>query len=333
MRIQLLQADQEGSLTNFVEKHPQGSIEQTWGWGILQTGIPGRDSFFVLGVFEGEVLCASMLVIRQSMGLGKTWLWCPGGPLLPVKDTEKAWGILMQELKVRAKKAGDVFLRIEPWAPAGSSFNFGGKVSTGSYLPRNSLVLDLSLPEEALLQQMTQKGRYNIKLAAREGVYVRNSDSEEIRDFYELLKETAKRDGFSLHKISFYQNFVDMLGENSFMLTARVDGVLVGGILGSQFGQTVTYYFGASSGKHRQKMAPYALQWWAIRDAKVRGFKRYDFLGIAPEGDLKHPLSGVTQFKTRFGGDRINYEPAQVFVFRNVWWWIYRVGKFLRNFV
>ena len=61
-----------------------------------------------------------------------------------------------------------------------------------------------------------------------------------------------------------------------------------------------------------QVPASYLLQWTAIRDALKRGDHVYNFWGIAPvtlaaDGtptvtDHGHPFSGVTLFKTGFGG-------------------------------
>jgi lipid II:glycine glycyltransferase (peptidoglycan interpeptide bridge formation enzyme) len=50
-------------------------------------------------------------------------------------------------------------------------------------------------------------------------------------------------------------------------------------------------------------------------------------LGIAPADQPKHSLAGVTQFKTRFGGERIHYHGAQLMVIRPFWWGVYRVAK------
>ena len=54
-------------------------------------------------------------------------------------------------------------------------------------------------------------------------------------------------------------------------------------------------------------MAPYVLQWFEITRAKNDGFKYYDFWGIAPNDDPKHPWAGVTRFKKGFGGIIVEY--------------------------
>lgn len=256
--------------------------------------------------------------------------------------------MLLEACEDLAQKDGDVFLRIEPGVPAddcagkgeSDDFDFGGQTSADCYLPRNTLTIDLTGSEEEILKQMKQKGRYNIRKAEKAGVYVRVSDGEGMEEFYEMLKETAKRDGFHLHRRDFYENFLNILEGRGRLYLARKDHDLLGGMIVTHFGDRATYYFGASGEKSRGAMAPYALQWFAMQEAKLAVCKEYDFLGVAPEeSDVakgegwakKHQLAGVTQFKTRFGGKRVNYVPARVFVFRRGWWWAYRVVKWLKR--
>lgn len=334
MRIHRFTTKDAPILNRFVEKHPFGGIEQSWEWGVLQSKVPGRSAFYALGVFDGEELLGSILVIRQSLGMKKSWLWAPRGPLLPEAQAEAVWGVLAGELKRIAAEHGDVFLRIEPGVPVGEGFVPQGRVSKEHYLPGNTLMLDLSLSEQQLLAQMKQKGRYNIKLAHKNGVVVRRADeSFSLNSFYDVLEETGKRDGFKVHGIDFYQNFLGVLGDKAHLYLAYYEHHLIGGMLVTTFGDRATYYFGASANTHRDHMAPYALQWFAIQHAKAHGFKEYDFLGIAPEGDGKHALKGVTQFKTRFGGQRVDYHPAQVFVYKPLWWRLYRALKCVRPFL
>lgn len=300
--------------------HSYGSLEQTWAWGELQTQVPGRPAFHVLAAFEGEKLVASMLLIRQEMKFGKTWLWCPRGPLL----CEGSWNLFKKEVKKLAKKYGDIYVRVEPGVPESEEFIEGKEVKE-CYMPTNTLVIDLEQSEEEMLAQMTQKGRYNIKVAERNKVEVK--ETKDIDSFYEILKETAKRDGFHVHEKEFYEDFLKILSEKAKFYGAFIEDEMVGGLLATFFGKTATYYFGASAGKHRNAMAPYALQWHVICEAKKQGYKTYDFLGVAPERDDEHVLSGVTQFKTRFGGRRVDYHKPIVIVFRRFWFFLVQLAK------
>ena len=325
--MRFLKPEEEGLLEAFVAEHPHGSIEQTWAWGVLQSSIPGRSAFYVLGAFDGGALVASMLLIQQSMGFKKHWLWCPRGPLL----SEGAWPVLKEAVDAFARENGAVFLRLEPGAPMDQDFAPAGQPVHETYMPTDTLILDLSHSEATLLKHMKQKGRYNIKQAEKQGVSIHRSNGDDLDDFYEVLEETAKRDGFHVHDKSMYRHFFELLEERSILYTAYLDHELLGGMLVTHFGDTATYYFGASSNKHRKSMAPYALQWHAIQEAKAAGYKCYDFLGIAPEDMPKHSLAGVTQFKTRFGGKRLTYHGPQVFVYRHLWWWLRNAAKYVRR--
>lgn len=294
----------------FVEKN--GSIEQSFEWGDLQCSIPGRPEFYVFAAFVEKKIVGSILVIRQEMGFGKTWLWAPRGPVL--KDAE-SWPFLREA----CTGMGDLYLRIEPGVPVDEKFLVFEKEAGEGYMPEDTLMIDLDVSEKEILEQMAQKGRYNIKIAEKAGVKIKkNCDFDE---FYQILLETSERDGFKVHSKEFYSKIP------AIFYGAFFEDKLISGIFVTYFGETATYYFGASSNSHREVMAPYLLQWAAIKDAKLAGMKKYDFLGVAPEGDVKHSLAGVTQFKTRFGGKRVKYHKARIIIFRPFWTYLVAFAK------
>ena len=60
--------------------------------------------------------------------------------------------------------------------------------------------------------------------------------------------------------------------------------------------------------KFRKLPATVAILTTAIFDAKEKGFKTFDFWGIAPENAKKdHPWAGFTEFKKSFGGTPVHY--------------------------
>ena len=72
---------------------------------------------------------------------------------------------------------------------------------------------------------------------------------------------------------------------------------------------TAFYHQGASI--HTKVPVTYLLQWEAIKEAKKRGCKLYNFWGIIKEGRTPKSWSGLTLFKQGFGGRQIDYLPTQ----------------------
>lgn len=338
MHIAVLDSSHQKGLNAFVEAASGSPIEQSWEWGEFQVQIPGRPDFRVFAVVDSEgdetkgAFLATLLVVRQEMGHGKSWLWAPRGPVFKegLKEFAEAWELLLEACRNWARLHGDVYLRVEPgFLPEG--FDLGGRPESISYAPTHSLVLDLKLGEKGLLEQMAQKGRYNIKVAEKAGVKVRVGTEADLVDFHKIVEETGDRDGFAVHPLGFYRAFLEGLGGKARLYVAEHEGRVIGGILATFFGSVATYYYGASSSEDRKVMAPYLIQWRAIQDALKEGYKTYDFFGVAPEGDEKHAWAGVTQFKTRFGGRRVNYLGSRVFVYRPIWWRLVRLVKRLRR--
>jgi len=196
----------------------------------------------------------------------------------------------------------------------------------------------LNADEADILAQMKQKGRYNIKLAEKKGVLIREADpkakafNKDIDDFYQLLRQTTERDAFSGHDKEYYHNMVNTLGASgkAKLYLAEYEKEVIAGMIATHFKDVATYYYGASGNKHRNVMAPYLLQWHAMREAKKAGFHFYDFLGIAPAGFKKHAWAGVTEFKNKFGGEEVAFEPAKEYAFKPFLYWLYRLYKALR---
>ena len=208
------------------------------------------------------------------------------------------------KLKNLAKKENSIFTLIESYEPTKEN----PKKFFREITPRHTIILDLSKSENELLKDMHQKGRYNIKLAKKKNLTIK--ESKNIDDFYNILKDTGQRDKFYINPKKHYEAFLKILEpkKKAKLFIAYKDSEPIAGILNTYIGNNATYFYGASSNKHRNLMAPYLLQWHAIADAKERGYKHYDFLGIADPKKSKDPLKGVTNFKKKFGGTHIKWK-------------------------
>jgi len=283
-----------------------------------------------------------ILVIIRKLPFQKCFFEIPRAEIM--KLSQDFW----KELEGKAREEKAVFTRVFPSDVSGPpltppergrispSFQEGvGEVCVRTkgipeIFPEHTLTIDLMQSEEDILKNMKQKGRYNIKMAKKNNVEV--SQSDDVSEFYELVQETTDRDGFSGHPQEVYKHMIDAFGDDGLLLLAKYeDKIIAGGIFLFCDG-ACTYYYGASSNQHRNVMAPYAVQWEAIREAKKRGCSWYDFLGIAPENASKdHQLFGVSRFKGRFGGIRKIYAPAFEVVHRRWWDMFFRMARKIRG--
>lgn len=179
-------------------------------------------------------------------------------------------------------------------------------------LPPDTLVLDLRPSDQDLLAAMKPKTRYNIGLAERRGVTVRQGGPEDLDTWYRLYAATAARNRLTPHGPRFFDSLLDHSHgrEGVRLLLAERHGRALAAMFLSYSADRASYLYGASSGEDRQYMAPYALQWQALRLAKSLGCSSYDFFGLAPAPDRDHPLYGLYTFKIGFGGSLVHREGA-----------------------
>lgn len=324
----------------------QSSLWQSKEWGEFQKSLPGRGAYWLLTHMEKGHAAGRALVVRQGLPFGLCWLSIARGPVFAEGvDADEAWKALWAEIRKLAKRERAVFVRVE--LPCDSPLRLEGakgwRTAHAHYYPEWTRMVDLKPSLDAILAQMKPKGRYNIKVAQKNGVTVRATHrSEDVAAFYKILQETGGRDAFGIHSEAYYQALVKAghTGGWGTLYVAEVSGengrdemAIVSGIFVTSYGNTATYYYGASAHGYRSMMAPYLLQWEAIQEAKRQGCDWYDFLGVAPEGNGEnHPWSGITEFKEKFGGIRIKYPEAKEFVASRGWYAILRVAKFWRSF-
>lgn len=180
--------------------------------------------------------------------------------------------------------------------------------------PPDSTFIDLSLTEDEILSKMKSKWRYNVRYAKKHGVAVRRvffDDENFARDldsFYEIYRETSARDGIGLHPKKYYEDLLKRNCPDSqvTLYIASFEGEDLACIVTLFQKDEAVYLYGASGNSKRNLMPSYLVQWNAILDAKKFGSKIYDFYGIPPTNEENHPMHGLYQFKTGFGGDEIH---------------------------
>jgi len=296
------------------------SFLQSSGWASFQKSL-GRKVFSI----------ENKLVIKYPLPMGLSFLYCPRVSFLNQKYFRK----FITLVKKIAKQENTVFLRIEPDLKnhkAVERWNSGMVEQSKCVQPQDTLLLDLKNSEKNILAEMHSKTRYNIRLAEKHKVkIVKTTDPKDIDIFYNLALTTSQRDGFSYHEREYYKKMLATFGSSGMvkLYLAYHDKTPLAANLVLFYQNTVIYLHGASDHSQRQFMAPYLLQWQAIKDAKKDGYHYYDFWGIAPLNSENHSWAGITRFKKGFTlkGKIIHYPFCRELIFQPFWYKLYKLAS------
>ncbi len=304
-----------------------------------------------------------LLVLSRNLGPGFGLAYVPHGPLLsrPVREKPEFLAALGEALKPFLP-AKTTFIRFDlPWEqpaasgrpeawrptcrcghggpsrrPAPLSCTSGLRKAPVDIQPPSTVLIDLKQDEDTILAGMKSKTRYNIRLSFKKGVEVVEGGIEELKYWYGLYRETARRDRIVLHSYAYYKALFEPAAAGSGrsgpvpeikLLLARAEGDLIAGIIVAFLGRRAWYLYGASSGRKRNLMPNHALQWRAIQWAEAHGCETYDLFGIPPADDPGHPMHGLYRFKTGFGGKILHYYGCYDLPLRPFRYRIYRAAE------
>lgn len=188
--------------------------------------------------------------------------------------------------------------------------------------PSDTLLLDIDRPDETLLAGMKAKTRYNVRLAGRRGIEVRDANPDGLEAWYRLYRETAARKGIVLEEQEYFSSLFQTFRQHRtpnlelHLLLAEKGYKALAGIILVLHGATATYLYGASGNEGRELMPSHRLQWEAIRFSRACSCRMYDFFGIPPTAQPSHPMHGLYRFKTGFGGNRLHRQGCWDFPLR-----------------
>lgn len=162
--------------------------------------------------------------------------------------------------------------------------------------------------EEELLASFHSKTRYNIRLATKKGVTIREGDRADLKTFHEIMKTTGSRDEFFIRPLEYFEKIYDCMGPGHVkLIMAEYEGKVISAVLPIKYGNKVWYLYGGSSNEHRNLMPNYLLQWEMIKWAKESGCDIYDFRGVSGFKSENDQQYGVYKFKKGFNGDFVEF--------------------------
>jgi peptidoglycan pentaglycine glycine transferase (the first glycine) len=319
---------------------PTPHVLQSWEWGEFKSRY-GWQPERCLWLENDQPRAAASVLTRRLGRWPAAVSYVPKGPTLDYGDSALLNQVLAH-LETTARRQRALFVKIDPdvqvntaegdavvemlrrrgWRPSREQIQF-----------RNTMLLDLTRGPDEMLAVMKPKWRYNVRLAERKGVTVRQGALADLSLLYRMYAETAARDGFVIRPEAYYHDawgsFIEAGLARPFI--AEVEGEAVATVIIFHFpstslrtsGKRAWYMYGASRDAHREKMPNHLLQWEAMLWARDRGCTVYDMWGAPDVLDESDPMWGVYRFKQGFGGRFVEHIGAWDWPVSRLGYWLY----------
>lgn len=323
---------------DFLEQFPLGSFLQSRFW---QRFLSLRKlKHWQLSVYDNSRLVANCLLYSNPLLFGKSYLYAPKGPFILPNATEQqrqeAYELILSQIRditIATRRREEIFCRLEPNVPPPSGLAIPS-MKVESPVPATTIYLELSKPIEDIFASCKEKTRYNIRLAQKKGIAVYwSQDMDGLRIFLKLMSKSASRNRIRSHSSRYYELLLKAGQEfNAVVINWAVyENTPIAANLYIMHYPTMTYFNGGFEYRLRQLMAPYLLQWEAIKLAVDRGMEYYDLWGFTPSNGSKPEWEGFSRFKAGFNGTVVASPGRYDFIYNPMWYTIYSKVKRLRN--
>ncbi|KKR56269.1 MAG: femAB family protein [Microgenomates group bacterium GW2011_GWC1_41_20] len=214
---------------------------------------------------------------------------------------------MLADLRKIAKENNIVFVKLEPNCLKSENLinlvESNGSVPGKRFFTPTTFWIDLTKSEEELLKSFSSKTRYNIRLAQRKEVVVKEDNSDKAFNRYlELTRETTLRQAFFAHSERYHKLMWKILREANIahLLTATYQGEIITTWVLFKWHDFLYYPYGASTEKYKEVMANNLMMWEAIKFGRNLGLKTFDLWG-REEG------KGFTKFKEGYNPKVIEF--------------------------
>ena len=299
--------------TEFLEKHERCNFQQSIEWSKVKSFWKNE---IVLAEDEKGKIIGSISILIRKIPIFGYMMYSSRGPVCDIYD-EDVLSQLTEGAKQIAQKYNAFVFKIEPDIKSDDMefrrliLSLGYKIKDDAknfreeIQPRYVFRLDIKgKTEDEVFANFHQKTRYNIRLATKKGVVVKEGTREDLKEFHKIMIETGSRDGFIIRPLEYFEKMYDELAPNHMkLLMAYHEDKPISGVIPIMYGNKTWYLYGASSNEHRNLMPNYLLQWEMIKIAIQNKSDVYDLRGVSGVVDENHPQYGLYRFKKGFGAE------------------------------
>lgn len=275
---------------------------QQYGWALFQQAM-GKQLYYASGAHW------SWLAILESNRFGSR-LYVPYGPTAKSPTSLRQ---AIEALTACAEELGVDFIRVEPQAPNAKKTLKALKARHAhrDIQPKNTLIKDLTRPEEELFSEMMSTNRRLYRRAAETGFkFEATQDPADMKYFLDMIHQVAARTGIQPHSDKYFTVMAETLLplKAATLHIARHNDSPVATAFTFEDDRTRYYAHGANAESARKLQPSVYLVGHMIFDAKALDKKQFDYYGVAPPHAPKtHKWAGFSQFKRSFGGHDVEY--------------------------
>ena len=296
-------------------KHPL----QTWEWGQFRSAM-GID---VVRMHGWQITFHRIPYTPWTIG------YFPKGP--------KPTRTMLAQLATLGRRKNAIAIQLEPDVVAGKNTADKTLPLIPSHRPlftKYTFVLDLTKSEEVLLASMHPKTRYNLRVAQKHHVEVKEDNSDQaFSEYLRLNDETTGRQGFYAHNPRYHRTMWAIMKKSGIahLFTASFEGNILAAWIIFAFGNTLYYPYGTSSRLHREVMAPTLLLWEIALWGKAHGYESFDLWGaMGPNPDPHDPWFGFHRFKQGFNPRMVEFSGSYDLVIRPLLYKLYTIADTIR---
>lgn len=287
---------------NFLQSAYWPNVKANWG-----------KEFITVEDDNGEIVGSMLILVKKIPVVGTAMLYCPHGPVCDLHNKE-VLAKLMDKAKIIALKYHAYTLKVDPLIDETDHIGIENLKSLGfvwhpeklgydTVQCRENYMIDINgrTPDE-LLASFKPKWRYNIRLAQRKGLTCEFYGTEKLDEFDKMMERTAERDGFTRRGKAYFERMLTQMGGHAKLCMCYYEDKPLSGALCVDYGDTMSYVYGASCDEMRNFMPTYLMQWTMIKYAAEKGIRYYDFCGVPYWYNEEHRNYGVYRFKQGFNG-------------------------------
>ena len=307
----------EKEYQEFLESHEKGHYAQSLEWAKVKSD--WKNEIIIIRDEKGKIKASLSLLIRKLPYINYSIMYAPRGPVCN-PDDEESFKELIKKADELAKKYKSFMLKMDPDILVSNNefknmakkygFKIEEKIKDVNTLLQPRFVFRLDLKgktEDEVFASFHSKTRYNIRLATKKGVTIREGKREDLQQFQDILETTGTRDGFYIRNKEYFEKLYDSFDSKHLKLVfADYQGKPIACVLNIFYGNKEWYLYGGSLNEHRNVMSTYLLQWEMIKQAIERNMDCYDFRGVCAT-DATHYNEGLYRFKKGFNADFVEF--------------------------